>query len=151
LVLRCSLSIVIGAIAVFGNSAAAQDSQGIGITFQFVGSSQIGVTVPLSRSVSLRPSLQAFWRQSEVITGLGTSHPKDAQVALALDCLFDIRAASPVTAYLGLGGSIDQIDAADADFAAAWREIAGQHLHRRRFAGPVGTQQAEHFSAPEFE
>jgi len=56
-------------------------------------------------------------------------------------------------ADLGLGASrvIEQIDAANADRAAGGREIAGQHLHGRGFAGAVGAQETEHFPAFELE
>ncbi len=95
----------IGTIMVCASSAAAQDSTGAGINLRFIGSSQIGVSLPLSHAILLRPSVEAFWRRSVVVTGLGTSHPKDALLALDLDCLFDMRSGSAVTPYVGLGGS----------------------------------------------
>ena len=51
----------------------------------------------------------------------------------------------------GRGGMLEQVDAADADGAGRRRKIAGQHLHRRGFAGAVGPEKAQHFAAPQFE
>jgi hypothetical protein len=51
-------------------------------------------------------------------------------------------------ARLGRHRLIEQIDAADADFAGARRQIAGQHLHGRGFAGAVRPEQAQHLAMP---
>lgn len=48
-------------------------------------------------------------------------------------------------------GFAQQADAADFDFAAVWQQTAGQHLQRGGFSRAVVSEQAQHFSALQFQ
>ena len=48
-------------------------------------------------------------------------------------------------------GLVQQADAADFDFAAVRQQTAGQHLQRSGFSRAVVPEQAQHFSALQFQ
>jgi hypothetical protein len=54
-------------------------------------------------------------------------------------------------AALGLQRLCFDVEAADADAALGGGQEAGDHLHRRRLAGAVGTQEAEDFAGADGE
>src|ERR1700691_3665716 len=40
---------------------------------------------------------------------------------------------------------------ANADATRTWRQVTGEHPDKRALAGPVGTQQTKHLTAPDFD
>lgn len=50
-----------------------------------------------------------------------------------------------------LHGFLQQADAADFDFAAVRQQTAGQHLQRGGFSRAIVPEQAQHFSALQFQ
>ena len=70
----------------------------------------------------------------------------DGELAIERELLRDVADLLP-----GRGAGVVQVDAGDAQRAAACRQQTAEHAERRRLAGPVGPEQTEDLAAVDLE